>query len=188
NHRRVVRKIMEDIWHAPMRPIFQNFFRPQADGSIDLTSDGLSLALGGWGFRNKRVVEFNSKWAKLVHEIAACFEAETGVNPLREGIKKFFPGVRWQFLTRDGRQCCDDCKLPKLAGPVLHDELWATFTEPHAFLCLDCTQKRLGRPLTQADLTVCAFNAGWLSFDEANVEAMAFARGRQLLPAGPETG
>ena len=107
-------------------------------------------------------------------------EAKTGVNPIREGFKKFFPGVR--RFTRDGRRCCEDCDLPLPAGPVLHDDLWATIAKPKVFLCFGCTEKRLGRGLTQGDLTVCSFNAGWISFDGADVAAMQFARGRQLLP------
>jgi hypothetical protein len=67
---------------------------------------------------------------------------------------------------------------------MLRDELWATIAKPEAFLCLGCIEKRLGRHLTQADLKVCAGNAGWISFDGADVAAMQFARGRRLLPVG----
>jgi hypothetical protein len=68
------------------------------------------------------------------------------------------------------------------AGPVLHDELWATIAPPDTdgFLCFDCIEKRLGRGLTQADLKICPFNAGWISFDGADVAALQFARGRRL--------
>ena len=73
------------------------------------------------------------------------------------------------------------------AGPILRDELWATIAKPtiakpDEFLCFDCIEKRLGRELTQADLKVCPFNAGWISFDGADVAALQFARGRRLLP------
>lgn len=47
-----------------------------------MTSDGLSFALGGWGFRNKRVVQFNFRWVLLVHATADRYEAKTGVNPI----------------------------------------------------------------------------------------------------------
>jgi hypothetical protein len=95
----------------------------------------------------------------------------------------FFPGVRMGYVTEDGfRQCCDDCQQPLPAGPALHDELWTSIAQPDAFLCFACFEKRLGRPLTQADLKTCAFNAGWISFDGADVAAMQFARGRRLLP------
>ena len=70
-----------------------------------------------------------------------------------EGIKKFFPGLRPLYFTHDGDRC-DDCHLPVRAGPILHDGLWATIAEPHAFLCLDCTEKRLGRPLTDRTITL----------------------------------
>src|SRR5215471_961380 len=66
-HRRVVRKIMRDIWHHPMRPERWHRFRPREDGTIDMTSDGLVLALCGWGFRKrKRVNEFVHGWVELV--------------------------------------------------------------------------------------------------------------------------
>jgi hypothetical protein len=182
-HRRVLRKIMQDIWHLKMRPDRRDWFRLSADGTIDLTSDGFTLALGGWGFRNKRVNEFTFQYIQLLQATAAEYEARTGVNPITEGIKKFFPGVRMGYVTEDGfRQCCDDCQQPLPAGPVLHDELWTSIAQPDAFLCFDCIEKRLGRPLTQVDLTVCAFNAGWISFDGADVAAMQ--RGRRLLPPG----
>jgi len=186
-HRRVLRKIMQDIWEMPMQPETRDWFRRQADGTIDMTSDGLSVALGGWGFRNKRVLQFTIGWVQLVSATAKEIEAKTGLNPITEGIKKFFPGLRWRRFTHDGHQCCDDCEFPLPAGPMLHDELWATVAEPDAFLCLDCIEKRLGRPLTQGDLTVCPFNAGWISFGGADVAAMQFARGRRLLPESPTT-
>jgi hypothetical protein len=79
-------------------------------------------------------------------------------------------------------KCCDGCQEPVRGGPMLHDDLWATIAGAEVFLCFDCTEKRLGRRLTQADLTACTFNAGWISFDGADVVAMQFARGRMLLP------
>jgi hypothetical protein len=158
-HRRVLRKIMWDIWHTPMQPNYEDEYRQRADGTVDITGKGLTSALCHWGGHNK--------------------------NKRVRHIKKFFPGVRMGYVTEDGfRQCCDDCRLPEPAGPMLHDELWATFAEPNAFLCFACIERRLGRQLTQADLTLCPFNAGWISFDGADVAAMQFARGRRLLPAG----
>jgi hypothetical protein len=77
---------------------------------------------------------------------------------------------------------CRDCRHVLPMGPMLHDELWATIAQLEEFLCLDCIEKRLGRGLTQADLKVCPFNAGWVAFDGADVVALQFARGRQLLP------
>jgi len=71
------------------------------------------------------------------------------------------------------------------AGPILRDELWAAIAHEDAFLRLDCIERRLGRPLTQADLIPCPFNAGWISFAGADVAAMQFAHGRRLLPEHP---
>ena len=99
----------------------------------------------------------------------------------------------------DGRRCCDDCKRAFLhgrdslaqarmmvrAGPILHDELWATIAHEDAFLCFDCTERRLGRPLTQAGLIPCSFNSGWISFDDADVAATRRARVRRLLSERP---
>jgi hypothetical protein len=184
-HRRLLRKIMEDIWDMPMQPNLRDYFRLRGDGTIDMTPNGLAEALSHWGLgftiRNKRLNEFNSRWAKLVCATAKGIEAKTGINPITERIKKCFPRARSLRFTHDGDRCCDDCHLPE-GGPMLHDDLWATIAEPHNFLCFGCTEKRLGRPLTQGDLIVCPFNAGWVNFDGADVVAMQFARGRQLLP------
>jgi hypothetical protein len=103
-HRRLLRKIMEDIWEMPTQPGLRDYFRLRADGTIDMTSAGLVEALGHWGLdtycRNKRLNEFNSRWVQLVCATAKNIEARTGINPIREGIKKFFPGIR--CVTRDG--------------------------------------------------------------------------------------
>ena len=137
-HQRLVHKIMQDIWDMPMRPDFEDIFRPCADGSIDMTSHGLDVALSHWGFglRNKRVDQFCNMMAQLVCTRAKEIEAKTGVNPLLEGIKKFLPGVRSLYRTRDGERCCDECRLPERAGPMLHDELWAMIAEPHTLSVL----------------------------------------------------
>jgi hypothetical protein len=66
---------------------------------------------------------------------------------------------------------------------MLRDELWRTITKtiavpiPHppeepflfpifqwvdTFLCFACIEKRLGRPLTQEDLNISAWNVGWI--------------------------
>jgi hypothetical protein len=185
NHGALIRHIMWTIWHDPMQPNYEDEFRQRPDGTVDMTWRGLLSALSHWGFEyehTERHNEFMRAWSKFVSAKAHEIEAKTGVNPFVEGLKKFFPGLRLRRFTDDGRECCDDCELPEPAGPVLHDELWATTAEPDAFLCFACIERRLGRQLTQADLTVCAFNAGWISFDGADVVAMQFARGRHLLP------
>jgi hypothetical protein len=151
----------------------------------------LLSALNHWGFEyqeTERHREFNLAWLKLVCATMHEIEARTGINPIVEAITKFFPGVRMGYVAEDGfHQCCDDCGLPKPAGPMLYDALWRSITKSDSewpWLCFDCTEKRLGRPLTQADLRPCAWNAGWISFDGADVAVMQFARGRRLLPAG----
>src|SRR5262245_36912942 len=195
-HHRVLRGIMEQIWHAPKLPDRANLFRMRADGTVDMTSDGLSFVVNGprWGKRGK---QFMFDWIDLICKMGREHEAKTGINPLTQVLEKFFGPAR--YFTRDGRLCCDDCKhaflhegdslaqaqMMVLAGPILHDKLWATIAEDDAFLCFYCTEKRLGRPLTQADLIPCPWNAGWISFDGADVTAMQFARGRQLLPERP---
>jgi hypothetical protein len=192
DHRALIRHIMWSIWNDPMRPNYHDEFRQCPDGSVDMTSHGLLSATNHWGFEyeeSERHSEFADAVTKLICGRMEEIEAETGVNPVVEAIKKFFPGVRMGYVTEDGcfHQCCDDCQQPLPAGPKLHDELWATIAQPDAFLCFDCTEKRLGRQLTQADLTACAFNAGWISFDGADVAALQFARGRRLLPAEQES-
>jgi hypothetical protein len=55
------------------------------------------------------------------------------------------------------------------------------------FLCLACTERRLGRKLVQEDLDICVWNAGWIDapadFDGHSERAWAaWAYGKQLLP------
>jgi hypothetical protein len=90
----------------------------------------------------------------------------------------------WRKFGDIGDRCCDDCRVPKPAGPMLYDSLWRSISPENPWLCFECTEKRLGRPLTQADLTPCPYNAGWMPFDIADVVARQFARrrGRKLLP------
>jgi hypothetical protein len=185
NHQELIRHIMWLIWNDPMRPNYHDEFRQCPDGTVDITSHGLMTATSHWGFEyeeSKRHREFVHASTDLICAKMREIEASTGINPIVEAIKKFFPGVRSGYFTADGERCCDECRLPEPAGPTLHDELWATIAEPDALLCFGCIEKRLGRGLTQADLTLCAFNAGWIEFS-SDVVAMQFARGRQLLPA-----
>jgi hypothetical protein len=80
---------------------------------------------------------------------------------------------------------CDDCGRQTSGGPCIHNELWATIApnwklsvpcDPgdlfswagvpcgqrvEKFLCFACIERRLGRQLTQKDLTICAWNAPW---------------------------
>jgi hypothetical protein len=188
DHGALIRHIMWSIWNDPMQPDYHDEFRQRPDGTVDMTSHGLLSALHHWGFEyeyTERHDEFMSAWSKWVSAKAQEIEAKTGVNPMVKALEKI--GLYPHYFTHDGRQCCDDCKLPKPAGPMLYDNLWRSITKSDSewpWLCFDCTEARLGRPLTQADLKPCPFNAGWISFDGADVAAMQFARGRRLLPEG----
>src|SRR5262249_34021493 len=57
---------------------------------------------------------------------------------------------------------CDDCGRQTAGGPMLRDEVWATVAKSELFLCLPCTERRLGRPLTPEDTTKSFWNAGWI--------------------------
>jgi hypothetical protein len=190
DHHALIQHIMWSISNDPsVWPQWHDEFRMCVDGTIDLTSRGLLSALNHWGFEyeeTERHREFSHAWIELVcakmHEI----EAKTGINPVIEKFKQL--GLHPHYFTADGRQCCDECRQPLPQGPVLHDELWAAIAQPdpeYTFLCFACIEKRLDRGRTQADLKVCPFNAGWISFDGADVAALQFARGRQLLPDEP---
>jgi hypothetical protein len=177
-HRRLMRHIMQEMWHAPMRPDRTRLFRPR-DNSFDLTADALVCIVSTrWG---KRGNDFVHGWIDWM-----CAERKRLGVPFPDiwgalGIK----GEDLRAFTADGQRCCDECHLPEPAGPMLHDELWASIAKPHAVLCFSCTEKRLGRSLVQGDLTVCAFNAGWIDFDGADVMALQFAQGRRVLPTTP---
>jgi hypothetical protein len=175
-HSRLLRKLARCI-EVCNRKGSASWYRRRADGTIDMTSQGLMLAVGGPRM-SKRSAQFTFEWALLLGEMDDKYEARIGHSLIATAI-----GVPFHYFTPDGRHCCDDCRLAKGGGPMLHDELWRTIaTDPDTFLCFECTEKRLGRRLTQGDLVVCSFNAGWISFDGADVVAMQFARGRRLLP------
>jgi hypothetical protein len=76
---------------------------------------------------------------------------------------------------------CADCVSAPDLGPMLHDDVWLSIARDDEFLCLPCIEWRLGRPLTESDLVDCLFNAGWIAFDPANLDAQRFAFGRRRL-------
>lgn len=43
---------------------------------------------------------------------------------------------------------------------MLHDDLWLSIARKDELLCLPCIERRLGRLLTESDLTDCLFNEG----------------------------
>lgn len=61
----------------------------------------------------------------------------------------------------DATTSCKDCGAPAGLKPgcmvafYVHDELWNSFADTHDVLCFDCAEKRLGRPITLADLKDC---------------------------------
>jgi len=71
-HRRVLRKIMRDIWHMPMQPDYGDEYRQCEDGTVDITSTGLTSVLSHWGFhnKNKRLREFQHRFVKLITSTA----------------------------------------------------------------------------------------------------------------------
>src|SRR5262245_13067144 len=121
----------------------------------------------------------NSRFDPFLQKLIADTDAEIGA---REAF------VHYQRLVNLGQwRCCDECHKPEHSGPMLHNELWASIAKPDDLLCFACTEKRLGRRLTQGDLTDCPFNAGWIPFNSADVAAMHFAPGPHLLPVQQES-
>jgi len=154
-HRRVLRKIMRDIWDMPMQPNYEDEYRLRDDGTVDITSTGLTSVLNHWGFhnKNKRLREFRDRYVKLIVGATKEIEAETGKSPIRNGVSLFFPDLHWRYFTEDGLMCCEECRMPpRVWGPMVRDELWTAIAHKDAFLCLDWIEHRLGRALTQADL------------------------------------
>jgi hypothetical protein len=191
NHRAVLRRIAEEIWDTPWRPDCRTWARALPDGSFDLESEGLIMLTSGRYSHGRRARAFIRAWiAYFCNVVVPDREAKTGRPFIREmlGVLAGKAGehVRHGFINEHGEfeRVCYDCHAPE-AGPMLHDQLWLTIAEPEALLCFECIEARLKRPLTQADLTPCPFNAGWLAFDAVDPAAHAFARGRHLLPEGP---
>jgi hypothetical protein len=183
-HPRLLRKLARCI-EVGERKGSGSWYRQRTDGTVDMTSEGLMLVIGGARI-SARAKQF-IYWIDLFGDRARKYEARTG-RSVDAMIAKAI-GVPFHYFTPDGRQCCDDCRLAKDGGPILHDAIWRSIAanDPdHTFLCFECTERRLGRGLTQADLKVCPFNAGWIAFDGAYVAAPQFARGRRLLPGARE--
>src|SRR5262245_30265871 len=134
--------------------------------------DRLKVLWARLDFLESRV---NSRSDPLIQKLIADTDAEISA-------RKAF--VHYQRLVNLGQwRCCDECHKPEDSGPMLHNDLWATIARPDELLCFACTEERLGRRLTQTDLTDCPFNAGWIPFNSADVAARCFAPGRRLLPA-----
>jgi hypothetical protein len=139
-HPRLLRKLARCI-EVCNRKGSASWYRRRADGTVDMTSDGLMLVIGGARI-SKRAKQFIFDWIDLFSDRARKYEARTGRCLVAEAL-----GIPAHFFTSDGRQCCDDCRLAKGGGPILHDELWRSIAadDPDTFLCFECTEKRLGR-------------------------------------------
>lgn len=52
--------------------------------------------------------------------------------------------------------CCDGCGERDPVMVIIHDSLWAAIAKHRKeFLCLQCMEQRLGRPITPNDLRPC---------------------------------
>jgi hypothetical protein len=65
---------------------------------------------------------------------------------------------------------------------MLRANVWAAIAQPADILCFACVEERLGRRLTQRDLTICPLNAGWQPFDATDHDSARIAIGRKPLP------
>jgi hypothetical protein len=72
-----------------------------------------------------------------------------------------------------------------------HPDLFPIFRKVETFLCFACIERRLGRQLTQEDLNISPWNAGWINYEdwnERNEGMQWWARDRRLLPHCSATG
>lgn len=65
--------------------------------------------------------------------------------------------MKWTWAEREyeHQKGCADCKR-RIIGYhyfMVNDDLWGQYGEGGGYLCLTCTEKRIGRPLTRADFT-----------------------------------
>jgi hypothetical protein len=47
---------------------------------------------------------------------------------------------------------CDECGAPEPTMFILRDEIWQAVANPNDYLCFDCIQRRLARPVIMQDL------------------------------------
>jgi hypothetical protein len=93
-----------------------------------------------------------------------------------------------RYEQRFASKRCDDCGISTFGGPMLRKDVWATIGRPDTFLCFGCTERRLGRQLTQADLAPVPFNIGWIKSVEDPVGiGHIIAPTRRLLPKQGKT-
>jgi hypothetical protein len=137
DHRQLICHIMWSIGNRPMQPNYHDEFQQRPDGTVDITSRGLLSALCHWGFEyeeTERHREFMHAWVDLISARMREIEAKTGVNPMHQKMQELFGPLRcFKYVGSELRECCQDCTQPLPAGPILHDELWATVAEPEAF-------------------------------------------------------
>ena len=82
------------------------------------------------------------------------------------------------MITKDNKHVCDICKVSvhfflggkKINSPMLHTEIWKQCLRYYnikysrtnsQFLCEDCMEKALGRPIHISDLRICPLSEDW---------------------------
>jgi hypothetical protein len=61
-------------------------------------------------------------------------------------------------ITQDLVVCCEDCEGRIYDDYMVVDRLWRAYGVGRGHLCLDCFQRRLGRPLLPVDFTTARIN------------------------------
>jgi hypothetical protein len=102
---------------------------------------------GGYARRTQAHIGYDNR-GRPVYEIRG-----KAMVPLR-------PGVYLPVGSRVKHFECQDCR-GRPGAPMLKDALWADLGLD-GVICTACLEKRMGRPITNGDLTRCPMNDDWI--------------------------
>lgn len=98
-----------------------------------------------------RDLDVNAAWAARAWWQRAALTVQFRAVDAADRI----PGYRWLIERRELRRTrCPYCGEMDQDVFMLHDDVWASLGLPEdaGWFCLQCIEKRLGRPVAQADL------------------------------------
>lgn len=101
-----------------------------------------------------------------------CFKDSFWIMEIVSHIYDREEEPRTYLYSKEGWICLDCGGVDD--GYMVKDKLWKQICMKERFLCLDCFEKRLGRPITLNDITPCLLN--YFQFFHLNQDGWAIKR------------